>query len=94
MLSDDQITAYRKLVGSWITQLRIEKGLSKNQLSKLTGIDRKYLNDIESGNHSFSIDIIAKLSHALSFFIFFVPKDSNDPLAKAMKERWGKMKDN
>lgn len=89
MTNDPQILAYRKLVGQWITQIREDKGMSKNELSKLSGIDRKYINDIESGKYAFSIDVIAKLSIALDFYIFFIPKDSDEPLADLMRSKWG-----
>lgn len=89
MTNQDKILAYRKLVGQWITQLREDKAMSKNELSKLSGIDRKYINDIESGKYAFSIDVIAKLSIALDFYIFFIPKDSDNPLAEMMRNKWG-----
>lgn len=74
-MNQNQILAYRKLIGQWIAQLREDKEMSKNELSKISGIDRKYINDIESGKYAFSIDVIAKLSIALDFYIFFIPKD-------------------
>lgn len=88
-MNQDQILAYRKLVGQWITQLREDKQMPKNELSKLSGIDRKYINDIESGKYAFSIDVIAKLSIALDFYIFLIPKDSDNPLAEIMRNKWG-----
>lgn len=89
MTNQDQILAYRKLVGQWIQQIREDKGISKNELSKLSGIDRKYINGIESGKYAFSIDIIAKISYALGIYILFIENTTDGPLADAMRNKWG-----
>ena len=89
MTNQDQILAYRKLVGQWIKEERIKIAMSKNELSEVSGIDRKYINDIESGKYAFSIDIIAKISYALGIYILFIENTTDGPLADAMRNKWG-----
>lgn len=46
-------------------QLRIEKGLSQDNLAKAAGIDRKTVNRIENGHFSPSLDTFFRLCIAL-----------------------------
>jgi len=80
----------RKLYGSWIKQLREQKSLTQQELADKIGISRTTINKIENGAWNFGIDTITILAVHLDFFIFFIEKDSEDDLAKQMRERWGK----
>ena len=53
------------IFGLKVRQLRIEKGLSFTQLSKLTGLSASYLNEIEKGKKYPKIEKINILSDAL-----------------------------
>lgn len=46
-------------------QLRIDKGLSQDNLAKAAGIDRKTVNRIENGHFSPSLDTFFRLCIAL-----------------------------
>ena len=46
-------------------QLRIDKGLSQDNLAKAAGIDRKTVNRIENGHFSPSLDTFFRLCVAL-----------------------------
>jgi len=48
-----------------IHQLRIDKGLSQDNLAKAAGIDRKTVNRIENGHFSPSLDTFFRLCIAL-----------------------------
>ncbi|MBR6125404.1 helix-turn-helix transcriptional regulator [Candidatus Saccharibacteria bacterium] len=42
--------------------LRAEKGVSQEKLALSTGIDRRYMSDIENGKRNISLEIIEKLA--------------------------------
>ena len=56
---------HREQVGKRIAQLRKEKGLTQEQLSAITGLDRANIAKIEKGRYNTGIDIIGKLCDAL-----------------------------
>ena len=57
--------AFRKYIGCKITKLRKEKGLTQEQLSQMTGLDRANIAKIENGRYNTGIDIIGKICDAL-----------------------------
>jgi len=83
-----ELIEVRKIIGSWIKEIRESKGMSQTQLAKEMDIDQSTISKIESGQWAVSIDNIARLSNILDFYIFLIPKDSKDPLAKTMRKRW------
>lgn len=56
---------HRELIGQRIAQLRKEKGLTQEQLSELTGLDRTNIAKIENGKYNVSIDILNKVCVSL-----------------------------
>lgn len=56
---------HRVRIGQRIAQLRKEKGLTQEQLSKLTSLDRANIAKIENGKYNTGIDIIGKIEDAL-----------------------------
>ena len=56
---------YREEIGRRIAQLRKEKGLTQEQLSQKTGLDRANIAKIENGRYNTGIDIIGKICDAL-----------------------------
>lgn len=56
---------HREQVGKRIAQLRKEKGLTQEQLSAITGLDRANIAKIEKGKYNTGIDIIGKICDAL-----------------------------
>jgi transcriptional regulator with XRE-family HTH domain len=55
----------QKLIGSRITQLRKEKGLSQQKLSTDAAIERSHLTNIEKGNKNISLSTLQKIFNAL-----------------------------
>jgi transcriptional regulator with XRE-family HTH domain len=62
--------------GERIKELREQKGLTQEQLSYSTDIDRSYISSVESGKRNISLRNIEKLSLALECDIadFFIEK--------------------
>jgi transcriptional regulator with XRE-family HTH domain len=57
------------LLGNRIKELRLEKELSQEKFALLVGIDRTYVQDIESGTRNISIVVIQKIALALGITI-------------------------
>ena len=55
MVSQEQI-------GKAIVLLRKEKGLSQESFAYESGIDRRYLSDIENGKRNISLDVLNRIS--------------------------------
>ena len=54
--------ALRKAFGAVVRNLRLEKGLSQEELAFEVGISRNYVSLVELGQHSPSLDKIGKLA--------------------------------
>lgn len=52
----------QKNIGITIKALRAEKGVSQEKLALSTGIDRRYMSDIENGRRNVSLEITEKLA--------------------------------
>lgn len=48
-----------------LQEIRESKGLSKSKLSRLSGVSRPYISQIEVGKHIPRIDIVCKLCKGL-----------------------------
>ena len=55
----------QKLLGSRIKSLRVQKGLSQDKLGELSGLNGKYLGEVERGNSNISITNLSKISDVL-----------------------------
>jgi len=51
--------------GSQLRKLRVERGLSQEQLAKLADVHRNHIGYIERGEKTASLDVILRLSLAL-----------------------------
>ena len=58
-------STYREQIGQQIAHIRKEKGLTQDQLSKMTGLDRANIAKIENGRYNTGIDIIGKICDEL-----------------------------
>ena len=52
-------------IGINIKRLRLAKGLTQEQISAMTGLDRANIAKIEKGRYNTGIDIIGKICDAL-----------------------------
>ncbi len=55
----------RKAVGITISRLRVEKGLTQENLSGLAGIARSHLAALENGEKTVKLDTLWKIADAL-----------------------------
>lgn len=92
-VNTEYLIEVRKIIGSWLKDMREQKGLSQEDLADKMGIDRSTIAKIENGKWNFGIDTITVFAMHLDFYQFFIPKDSNDDLAKSMRERWKRAQD-
>ena len=57
---------YREDIGSQIQTMRVQLGLSKEELAKMCGITELNVTKIENGVYNYPIDLIGKISDALN----------------------------
>lgn len=57
-------------VGLKIKELRKQKGLTQEQLSELTDIDRTYISDVERGLRNIAIVNLEKIANAFDIELF------------------------
>jgi Predicted transcriptional regulators len=55
----------QKLLGSRIKSLRVQKSLSQDKLGELSGMNGKYLGEVERGNSNISIMNLSKVADVL-----------------------------
>jgi transcriptional regulator with XRE-family HTH domain len=75
-------SAFNKKLGSYIRKVRIEKGLTQQQLADKLGLDFQYISRIERGLISPTLYWISDLAKALEcndaeFFVNFVNYKQN-----------------
>lgn len=92
-INPEYIYEVRKIIGQWLKDMREEHALTQEQLGERLGLDRATIAKIEAGRWNFGIDTVILFSYHLDFYPFFLPKESNDPLAKTMRDRWKRAKD-
>ncbi|MGI6393588.1 MAG: helix-turn-helix domain-containing protein [bacterium] len=73
----------RENFGQRLKMLRKHKGMSQDDISFASGVDRSYLSEIENGKSSPTIDMVDKIARALNiapneFFIFDVSEPKTD----------------
>jgi len=61
-----------RLIGNEISEARHKKGLTQDELSKLTGISRSYICDVENGRYNPSLKLMTKLAGALDIDLNFL----------------------
>jgi len=54
-----------KAFGQVVRKLRLERNLSQEKLSELSGLDRSYVSEIERGEKTASIRTVVKLAKGL-----------------------------
>ena len=52
-------------VGKTIIKLRKERGMSQENFAYESGIDRRYMSDIENGKRNISLDILERVADKL-----------------------------
>lgn len=78
----------RKFIGEALKTFRKDKGLSQEELAQRMGVNQSTIAKVEKGRWNFSIDLLADYALHLNCYIFLIEKDSKDPLAVEMRNRW------
>jgi len=81
------VAKVRQLIGGWLREFRKDKGLTQLEVANLLGVGEATVSKIEAGKW-LSLEMLIKMSVRLDFFLFLVPKDSNDDLATVMRHRF------
>ncbi len=72
-------------VGSRITELREQKGISVNKLAGLSGVSQSYLRDVELGNKQPTVEYLDYICEGLGITLKeFFDDGSKSELEKAM----------
>lgn len=64
-VTDKELLASRQGIVQKLTQARLEKGLTQEQLARLIGTQRSNICRIESGTQNLSLDMMLKIAEAL-----------------------------
>ena len=62
-------TRARKLFARRVRELRLERGLSQDELADAAGLHRTYIGTVERGEQSIGIDNVEKIAKALKVAI-------------------------
>lgn len=77
----------QKLLGNRIKSLRVQKGLSQDKFGELSGMNGKYLGEVERGNSNISITNLSKISDVLEVpFLSLLNTKHEQDRAKLVKE--------
>jgi transcriptional regulator with XRE-family HTH domain len=77
----------QKLLGNRIKSLRVKKGLSQDKLGELSGLNGKYLGEVERGNSNISIMNLSKISDVLEVpFLSLLTIEHEQDRAELVKE--------
>ena len=68
----------RQILSQNLRILRLEQGLSQEQLASLAGLHRTYVGSVERGERNISIDNIEKLAKALGCNLTKLLERDND----------------
>ena len=64
---DGEITEFIAMVGERVRMARNRKGISRRQLSELSGVSQRYLAQLEGGDGNVSIALLRKIANSLDF---------------------------
>ena len=85
----------RKAFGIVISKLRVQKGMTQEQLSGLAGIARSHLATLENGEKTVRLDTLWRIAEALGGRAMIAPANLRDlrpdaacALAEARPETW------
>jgi transcriptional regulator with XRE-family HTH domain len=60
------VMTLQEKVGKAIIKLRKERGMSQETFAFESGIDRRYMSDIENGKRNISLDILERIADKLN----------------------------
>ncbi|MCK6606496.1 MAG: helix-turn-helix domain-containing protein [Ignavibacteriaceae bacterium] len=87
-MNEEVMNEARKLIGQRVKERRQQLKISQKQLAETCGIGLNTLIRFESGRFWISFKQFLPLIQALDMYFFLAEKDSPEPWAKIMRERW------
>ena len=81
-----KMRTYQEEIGAVISRLRLEKGLTQDELAKMAGTSQSAIHRIEKGNQNISLEMVKKLSECLGGQILSV----NDSFSQSYRICGGK----
>ena len=72
MIKDDE---ERKRIGNIIQVLRVQQGLTVDELAKKAGVGSSLLARVELGKFNVRLDVLSSVAEALGYKVDFVKKD-------------------
>jgi transcriptional regulator with XRE-family HTH domain len=91
-INPEYLLEVRRLLGAWLRSFREDQNMTQEDVAEKMGMSRSSIAKIENGRWNFGIDTLTLFAIHLNFYQFFIPKDSDDPIAKSMRERWSKFR--
>jgi transcriptional regulator with XRE-family HTH domain len=73
----------RAAFGRRLRRIRLQRGLSQEQLASLAHLDRTYVSSCEAGRRNATIRTIARLSAALDVDVSALVSDAHPPSAES-----------
>lgn len=93
-MNDQVLNEARDLIAGFIVNRRQQLGLTQAELAEKAGLGRATVERIESRKFLPDGKSLLKICHALDCFFFFAEKETDEPLIKAMRERWQRPNNN
>jgi len=91
---EEVVIEARRILASVFTERRRELGLTQEQLAEKTGLAANTIRRLEAAKFDPKLSTLLTLSQSLNLFFFWEEKEGDTPLAKLMRERWGKQENN
>lgn len=86
-MTEKDMLASRQSIIQKLTQARLEKGLTQEQLAKLIGTQRSNICRIESGTQNLSLDMMLKIAEALGKDISIMLEERSKPMTNVYSLR-------
>lgn len=73
-------------IGGVIQQMRKARGISQERLALDSGVDRRYMSDVENGKRNISIDIMDRLARYFGVSVAFMLYRAESPQPSTLEE--------
>ena len=86
-MTEKELLAARQSIVQKLTQARLEKGLSQEQLAKRIGTQRSNICRIEKGTQNLSLDLMLKIAEALDKDVSVMLEERSSTMEKVYSLR-------
>ena len=86
-MTEKELLAVRQSIVQKLTQARLEKGLSQEQLAKRIGTQRSNICRIEKGTQNLSLDLMLKIAEALDKDVSVMLEERSSTMEKVYSLR-------